>query len=111
MILHGKTFRVAATASRGVVSAATRLHLVEVGTRVLGRYAGGTIARGCLVGARRGATLSFRFVQHEADGHIHAGRSVCDLMAREDGHIVISEHFTWETRDGTGTNTFEEETR
>ncbi|MEW5919142.1 MAG: hypothetical protein AB1762_22250 [Gemmatimonadota bacterium] len=107
MKLHGKTFRVAATAAGGVVSDATRLHCTEIGPRVVGRYAGGTILRGCLVGARTDHVFSFRFVQREADGQMHAGHSVCELSVR-DGLVSIAEHFTWETRDGSGVNTFEE---
>jgi hypothetical protein len=46
-------------------------------------------------------------VQREADGQIHAGHSVCDLYAR-DGLLTIAEHFTWDTRHGSGVNIFEE---
>ena len=107
MNLNGKTFRVASTAAGGVVNSATRLYCAEFGPRVFGRYAGGTIVRGCLVGARTEATFSFRFVQREADGQIHAGHSVCELYTR-DGLVAIAEHFTWDTRQGAGVNIFEE---
>ena len=107
MNLNGKTFRVASTAAGGVVSGDTRLHCTEVGTRIFGRYAGGTIARGCLVGTRTDTTFAFRFVQREADGQIHAGHSVCELRTHG-GLVTIAEHFTWETRIGSGVNIFEE---
>jgi hypothetical protein len=108
MTLDGKTFRVTATAAGGVVSSDTRLHLKQRGPRVLGRYCGGTIARGYLIGGLSGSGLSFRYAQTEADGHVHGGRSLCDLHQLPDGRLLISEHFTWETRAGSGTNLFEE---
>jgi len=110
MNLTGKRFRVAATAEQGVVSEDTLLEFVQRGTRVLGRYRGGTIERGCLVGTTAGAGLRFRYAQREADGHIHGGRSVCDLYVVRGGGLRLEEHFAWDTRPGSGTNIFEETT-
>ncbi len=108
MSLDGASFRVSTTAAQGVVSSDTRLHLVQRGSRVLGRYAGGTIQRGYLVGTVAGSTLRFRFAQREVTGHTHGGRSVCDIEVRSDGRLRLREHFTWETRPGAGTNTFDQ---
>lgn len=108
MHLNGRILRVAATAPGGVVSSETRLHLQQRGSRVLGRYAGGTIGRGYLVGRVTGSRLSFRYAQREADGHIHGGHSSCDLHLLPDGRLRLTEHFTWETRPGTGMNLFDE---
>ena len=55
MNLDHRTFRVSATAASGVISADTRLRFVQRGSRVLGRYDGGTIQRGCLVGTVAGS--------------------------------------------------------
>jgi hypothetical protein len=46
MNLDGLCFQVCATASIGVVSAQTRLHLTQRGSRIFGRYDGGSIVRG-----------------------------------------------------------------
>jgi len=108
MNLSGKRFRVLATSEQGVVSEDTLLEFVQRGARVLGRYRGGTIARGYLVGTTVGASLRFRYAQREADGHIHGGRSVCDLYVSRGGALRLEEHFTWDTRLGSGTNIFEE---
>ena len=108
MNLDGRRFRVTATAEGGVVSQDTLLEFVQRGDRVLGRYQGGTIARGYLVGTTVGAGLHFRYAQREADGHIHGGRSVCDLHVSAGRVLRLEEHFTWETRPGSGTNVFEE---
>ena len=108
MTLDGLCLRVSGTAAQGVVSAATRLRLSQKGSRVLGRYHGGRIAHGCLVGTISGRTLAFRYVQREASGELHAGRSRCDVIRRGDGRIRIVEHFRWDTREGSGTNVFDQ---
>jgi hypothetical protein len=108
MNLHGKTFRVTATAAQGVVNKHTRLDFAQCDQRVLGRYMGGTIVRGCLVGTLAGSSLSFKYAQREADGHIHGGRSVCSLQVSRAGRLRLVERFVWDTRVGSGVNVFEE---
>lgn len=99
---------VSSTDDQGVVGSGTRLRFTQKGSRVLGRYSGGTILRGCLVGTLSEAKLVFRYAQVESSGEIHAGRSVCEVECRPDHRIRIVEHFAWRTRSGSGTNVFEE---
>jgi hypothetical protein len=106
--LDGLVMCVSSTAAQGVVSSDTRLHLRQQGSRILGRYAGGTVSRGCLVGRVAGSELVFRFAQVESSGQIHGGRSVCEITRRPDGGIRLLEHFAWRTRPGTGINVFDE---
>lgn len=108
MNLDGLSFQVHATASAGAVSDETRLRLIQRGSRIFGRYDGGSIVRGCLVGQISGHTLTFRYTQHEREDGIHGGHSSCDLERLNDGRLLIHEHFTWETREGAGTNIFEQ---
>jgi hypothetical protein len=108
MNLDGLSFQVRATASVGVVSTDTRLYLIQRGSRIFGRYEGGSIVRGCLVGQVSGYALTFRYAQRERDGGIHGGRSSCVLEVLSDGRLRIHEHFTWKTREGAGTNIFEQ---
>ena len=108
MSLDGLVLHVTSTAEQGVVGSDTRLYLSQKGSGILGRYAGGAVVRGCLVGRVAGSELVFRYAQVEASGAIHAGSSVCELLRRDDGRARILEHFTWRTRPGTGTNVFEE---
>jgi hypothetical protein len=108
MTLDGTTFRVSATADNGVVDSNTLLSFMEKGGRVLGRYSGGAIERGCLVGVREGSRLTFRYAQREGEGQIHGGHSVCTLEHVADGRLLLAEHFIWDTREGSGTNLFEE---
>lgn len=108
MNLDGIRMHVSATAEQGVVSSETRIHFIQKGPRVLGRYRGGRIGRGYLIGRLTGSELTFRYAQREESGEIHGGRSVCDVDRTVDGRIRIVEHFTWRTRAGSGTNVFEE---
>jgi hypothetical protein len=108
MNLDGVVMCVSSTAEQGVVGAGTRLCFTQKGARVMGRYSGGAISRGCLVGRLSGSELVFRYAQVEASGEVHAGRSVCEVARRADQRIRIVEHFAWSTRVGSGINVFEE---
>jgi hypothetical protein len=99
---------VSSTDERGVVGQGTRLRFLQKGSRVMARYNGGAVSRGCLVGTLSGSQLLFRFAQVETSGDIHGGRSVCEVDRLPDGRIRIVEHFAWRTRPGSGTNVFEE---
>lgn len=108
MNLDGLVMHVSSTAEQGVVGTGTRLHFQQKGRRVFGRYGGGAVRRGCLVGRLSGTRLLFRYAQVEVSGEIHGGTSACELVRRPSGRIRILEHFTWRTRTGSGTNVFDE---
>ena len=106
--LDGLRMYVSSTAADGVVDSATRLHFTQQGERVVARYAGGSVMRGWLVGRLSGSELLFRYAQSEATGHVHGGRSVCQVERLSTGRIRIIERFTWTSRPGGGTNVFDE---
>ena len=106
--LDGLEMYVSSTAESGVVGLATRLRLTQRGSRVVGKYQGGSVLRGCLVGAVNGDRLTFRYLQLETPHAFHAGSSVCEIQERPDGRIRLIEHFVWRTRNGSGTNVFDE---
>src|SRR5258708_38801659 len=106
MNLNGLSFQVSATAAAGVVSSDTRLALVQRGSQIFGRYRGGSIQRGCLVGSIVGHTMRFRFSQRETRGGIHGGPSICLLEILLDGRLRLREHLTWKNREGAGVNVF-----
>ena len=108
--LDGVVMFVSGTASNGVVDRQTQLRFSQRGDRVVARYAGGHIERGCLAGRWKDGRLTFRYAQRESDGVIHRGSSVCDVLEHE-GRTRIVEHFTWTTRAGSGVNVFEEAER
>jgi len=106
--LDGLTMFVSSTAEDGVVSCETHLHFVQRGWRVAGRYAGGRVARGCLVGRWVGDALHFRYAQREDGRTIHAGHSECHVRELPDGRLRLIEQFAWDTRPGSGVNVFDE---
>lgn len=108
MNANGLVMYVSSTADNGVVSASTRLHFMQKGHRVLGRYHGGAVARGCLVGRLAGSELVFRYAQRRQRAQCHGGRSVCEVVRLAGGRVRIVEHFTWSTRAGSGINVFDE---
>lgn len=108
MNLDGLMMHVSHTSGVGVVGADTFLHFRQKGSRVIARYSGGSVKRGCLIGEIKAETLMFRYTQVEESAEIHGGSSVCDVMMLADGRIRIVEHFTWRTREGSGDNVFDE---
>lgn len=108
MNLDGRVMSVSTTASQGVVDSSTLLRLRQNGDRIFGRYGGGSVRRGYLVGEIEGHRLAFRYAQVEDSGEIHGGSSVCDVLCLADGRARILEHFAWRTREGSGTNVFDE---
>jgi hypothetical protein len=106
--LDGLRMYVSSTARDGVVNAATRLHFIQKGQRVVARYAGGNVKRGWLAGRLTGADLLFRYAQVEAAGAVHAGHSACTVERLATGRVRIRERFTWASRQGSGENVFDE---
>jgi hypothetical protein len=106
--LDGIVMRVIGTTDGSVVDGATRLVFTQRGSHVVGRYQGGSIRRGLLVGTLSKDCLEFRYTQVESSGDIHGGRSKCDVICNADGTLRVVEHFRWRTRAGSGTNIFDE---
>ncbi len=106
--LDGLEMHVTSTAASGVVGPGTRLRFVQRGNRVVARYSGGAVARGWLAGRLTGSELVFRYAQREQSSAIHGGRSICQVERLGNGRTRIIEHFTWSTRNGSGTNVFDE---
>lgn len=106
--LDGVRMFVSSRAATGVVGSDTHLHFTQRGSRVAARYAGGSVARGWLVGTIAGSELVFRYLQREKSGETHGGSSVCHVERRLDGRLRVTEHFTWSSRPGCGVNVFDE---
>lgn len=99
---------VTGTAAVGVVNAATIFEFHQEGSRIWCRYAGGDVTDGFLLGNIVGDTMHFAYVQCERNGRLDAGVSEGDLGRTSDGRIQMRERFRWLTREGSGTNVFEE---
>ena len=106
--LSGKRMFVAQTADGGEVSRETIFKFQQDGDLVSGRYEGGRIRLGLLVGLMYDNRLEFRYVQTDADGNLDAGKSVCDIRSDDKGRLILHETFEWATRPGGGINILEE---
>jgi hypothetical protein len=80
------------------------------GRRLSARYGGGAVTEGWLVGDLDPATSQARFhyLQVGVDGSAEAGESVAELDRTEDGRWRLTEHFTWSSGEGSGTNQLQE---
>jgi hypothetical protein len=110
MSLGGRSFRVASTSAGSVVSSSTVLTLAETGPYVCGRYSGGSVVDGFLIGIRSGSKLQFRYLQGDQAGTIDYGVSEAEIEVGDSGKLRIVEHYRWLSRDGSGTNVFDEVT-
>lgn len=107
-LLDGVRMRVVATGDQGQVGPGTLLEFAQQGSTVTARYAGGKIRVGHLVGTITEARLVFRFAQVDEEGLLHGGISTCDIDRAEAGRLRVIEHFQWESRQGSGTNVYEQ---
>ena len=92
----------------GVVNSDTYFDFKQEGYIVTASYKGGGINTGYLIGKLNNNKLEFRYAQLQTDGKLDGGHSSCEVNVLEDGRMQIVEHFQWESREGTGTNIFEE---
>lgn len=106
--LDGVKMRVASTAEAGEVNGETLFEFAEEGSVVSARYAGGKVRLGYLVGVISDERLCFRYAQVDDSGHLDGGSSTCEIGRLADGRIQLIEHFKWDSREGSGTNVFEE---
>jgi hypothetical protein len=106
--LDGIKMHVASTADCGEVNSETLFEFTQNGTVVSAKYSGGKIKLGYLVGNMNSNKFDFRYTQVDEDGRLDGGYSTCEVSKMADGRIKILEHFKWESREGTGTNIFEE---
>jgi hypothetical protein len=106
--LNGIQMRVVSTAKVGVVNAETLFTFTQEGSVVSAHYAGGKVRLGYLVGIVSPEGLRFRYAQLDTEGRLDGGYSTCEISRTPDGRIRFLEHFRWESREGSGTNVFEE---
>jgi hypothetical protein len=105
---NGRRMRPAATDTGGVVSNDTIMVFEQIGKVVSARYRGGSIVDGYLIGLYEAPALQFRYVQADINGNLDAGVSTGTIERLADGRLRLIEQYQWLTRNGHGTNIFEE---
>jgi hypothetical protein len=106
--LHGIRMRVVLTAEGGDVNAETLFEFTQDGSVVAARYAGGKVRLGYLVGTMSPEGLHFRYTQVDNLGRLDGGYSNCEIGRTAGGKLQLVEHFKWDSREGSGTNIYEE---
>jgi hypothetical protein len=107
--LDGIRMHVVSTAEGGEVNAETLFEFTQDGSLVSARYAGGRVRLGYLVGTMSEEGLRFRYAQVDHSGRLDGGYSTCEIGRTAEGRIRLAEHFKWDSREGSGTNLYEEE--
>lgn len=106
--LDGIRMHVVSTAEEGEVNAETLFEFAQGGSVVSARYAGGKVRLGYLVGTMSADGLCFRYAQVDNAGRLDGGYSTCEIGRTAEGRIQLAEHFKWDSREGSGTNIYEE---
>lgn len=106
--LDGISMIPVASSDVGKVSGDTLFTFKQSGSLVTGRYRGGAIIEGYLIGYITGSDLLFRYIQADTSGIIDAGMSNAVIEQMADGRVRMVEHFQWATRPTRGTNIFEQ---
>lgn len=107
--LDGRVFRSAGGVEGGQVTPETEFRFRQSGDMVWGRYSGGTIRLGFLVGTSDGTTVRFRYTQLDTAGETAAGASHDRIEVLPDGRVRLHETWQWDSRPGSGTSVLEEE--
>lgn len=107
--LDGRVLRPAADTAGGAVGVDTEFRFRQSGDLVWGRYSGGQIRLGFLVGSSDGETVRFRYTQITTDGETATGQSSDRIEVLPDGRVRLHETWAWDSREGSGTSLLEEE--
>ncbi|HLL34589.1 MAG TPA: hypothetical protein VK545_11995 [Streptomyces sp.] len=108
--LDGLVLAPVADQAPGQVGTRTRFRYHERDGEIWADYEGGDIARGYLVGTRRGDRLDFRYVQLKHDGTTSCGHCVSRVVELPDGRVRLEETWEWESQEGSGTSVVEQVT-
>ena len=107
--MDGRVLRSASAVEGGQVTPDTEFRFRQSERMIWGRYSGGGIRLGFLVGTSDGETLRFRYTQLDSDGETASGSSVDRIEALPDGRVRLHETWAWDSREGSGTSVLEEE--
>jgi hypothetical protein len=106
--LDGVWMRPVVATSHGEVNRETLFSFSQQGPIVSARYAGGAVQLGLLIGTLSDERLAWRHVQTDHGGRLDSGHALCELMQLPDGRIRLTEHFSWDSREGSGSNVLEQ---
>lgn len=106
--MDGRVLRSPDAVDGGEVGPDTEFRFRQSGDMVWGRYSGGGIRLGFLVGTSDGQTLGFRYTQLNTAGETATGSSQDRIELLDDGRVRLHETWAWDSRDGRGSGVLEE---
>ncbi|GHE82120.1 hypothetical protein GCM10017786_11050 [Amycolatopsis deserti] len=106
--LDGVVLHTVATGESSALGPGTVFCFDQTGDAITARYGGGGIAEGWLAGTLDGSRVRFQYLQVQADGTVDSGHSEGEVTRLPDGRWSLTEHYTWATRQGSGTTRLEE---
>lgn len=110
--LDGRRLQVVEHAANSSLTPETELILEQSGNVLSGRYRGGSIIDGYLIGRLsfdEQCSVHFRYVQADIAGRLDSGVSNGVVSVLRDGRVRLTEEFEWLTAEGAGVNVFEEQ--
>lgn len=109
--MDGRVLRSPDAVQGGQVTPDTEFRFRQSGDMIWGRYSGGGIRLGFLVGTTDGQTLRFRYTQLDTRGATASGSTVDRIESLPDGRVRLHETWAWDSQAGAGTSVLEEEQR
>jgi hypothetical protein len=106
--LDGICMRPAAATGYSEIDRETLFCFSQQGRLVSARYSGGAARLGFLLGTLSEDQLTWRYVQADQGGRLDSGHALCELLRLPGGRIQLTEHFSWDSREGSGSNLLEQ---
>jgi hypothetical protein len=106
--LDGVCMRPVAATGHGEVDRETLFSFSQQGPVVSARYSGGAVQLGFLIGTLSEDRLAWRYVQADQAGRLDGGHALCELLRLPDRRVRLTEHFSWDSREGSGSNVLEQ---
>jgi hypothetical protein len=107
--MDGRVLRPAGDVAGGQVDPATEFRFRQAGDMVWGRYSGGAIRLGFVVGTCDGTTLRLRYSQLDTAGETASGHTTDRVEELADGRVRLHETRQWDSRGGSGSSVLEEQ--
>ena len=107
--MDGRVLRSPDAVEGGQVTPETEFRFRQSGDMVWGRYSGGGVRLGFMVGTSDGDTLRLRYTQLDTAGDTASGSTVDRIESLSDGRVRLHERWAWDSRDGSGTSVLEEQ--
>lgn len=106
---HKKRFKAVSNSVNGEVEESTIFHYSQDGDVLWAIYQGEKIKLGTITGiVREDGTLEFSYQHVNKEGNIRSGKCVSKPEVRDDGKLLLHEHWKWNDSNEEGDSVIEE---